>query len=143
VGLWETSCVLFALTFVPQMSYLIWSLWTGRPLLIVDHEGVALGKNRLAWPEIKSIRISHLSPGGSVTIVCLSDPRRRSIGVQTTHVEYLDNFAYWLRAVHNQQHTTSSQRAARDGSALRRGKPRAYSEQAAGAGLRSGGSTWR
>jgi hypothetical protein len=118
---------LFCLVAAPALIPLIW--WHarmalfGRPVLVVDNDGVSLGRKRLNWETVKTVegpnsaRRSTLDPRrpvdasrewfGLVTVVPVMQHRRQPISVGKNHVRDLEGLAAWLEALRRQQQTGS------------------------------------
>ncbi|WP_344110371.1 hypothetical protein [Kribbella alba] len=93
-------------------AYTVWTACTGRPVLVVDHEAVTLGRKRLTWQEIRSIN----SPSGSnwrlgprwlqievVTVVPFESRRRRQIVFPNEYADRVDVLGKWLADLQRRQ----------------------------------------
>lgn len=106
-GEWE-SVVFYVgvaglLVFVPGGLWAAYGLATGRPVLTVDLQGVALGRRRLKWSQIRRIALRPESSAlrymaiGTPTVRLYGDDRSQHIDVKQDHVRDLESFADWLR----------------------------------------------
>ena len=71
-----------------------------QPVLTVDKSGMSLGRKRLVWDDVKTIK----SPwSGFVTVAPVAQRRRRQISVGKDHVRDLEGLAAWLEALRREQ----------------------------------------
>jgi hypothetical protein len=104
-GSWEAFSVLALPIFMLMIAYTGWSLWTGRPMLVVDQEAVAIGRKRLTWQEIRSIELPRSSRWqlvprrlaiDFVTVVPFEARRRRQIAITNDYADRVEGLGTWL-----------------------------------------------
>ncbi|TWD73368.1 hypothetical protein FB561_7257 [Kribbella amoyensis] len=94
-------CLPFFLFFGLQTGR---ALLTGRPVLVVDRTGIAVGKQQLAWPDITAIDLQKKNlPQGLQSIGITAGNRR--LDLTEEHLENLSVFERWLERVWKKQTT--------------------------------------
>ena len=111
-GWWEIASVVALPLLLYIAANTVWTACTGRPVLVVDHEAVTLGRKRLTWQEIRSVE----SPAGSswqlgprwlqtevVTVVPFESRRRRQIVIMSEYAVRVDVLGEWLADLQRRQ----------------------------------------
>ncbi|MFC5260800.1 hypothetical protein ACFPJ1_01665 [Kribbella qitaiheensis] len=120
---WPLFCLVAAPALIPLIWWYVRMALFGRPVLVVDKDGVSLGRERLTWENVKTVEspnsVRRRPPDprrpvdasrewfGLVTVVPATQRRTRQISVGKDHVRDLEGLGAWLDALRRQKQTGS------------------------------------
>ncbi|MFB6724113.1 hypothetical protein ACFCV3_28300 [Kribbella sp. NPDC056345] len=101
----KLAMVLAGLGFLLGVGGVSWQLITRKPYLIVDADGIQLGRRAILWPGFAMARLPAGRRGNRYVALKPVDARGLEIRVSQVSVQDLDAFAHWLNALRDSRRT--------------------------------------
>lgn len=107
-GFGRMFAVLAVVSGVTLLGMIVWQAVTGRPVMVVDRQGIHRGRKLMLWADIGSIGIPH-GPGFSQTLPIIpTDVWAKGLTLSQENVRDVVAFAHWLEEVLKDQRRLAS-----------------------------------
>ncbi|MEV8375411.1 hypothetical protein AB0P21_21935 [Kribbella sp. NPDC056861] len=95
---WNVLGAAAGAALVGVAGFSVWQLITGRPMVVVDSEGVSAGRGarRIGWREVSTIVVRARQSISREVVLVPIDPSASPVTIRDNNVKDLDAFLRWL-----------------------------------------------